>query len=707
MSMLVVNWKPKEFLLIILLLQFIIYATVFFDIPVARQVLGFCYFTFLPGFVFIKLFKLEKLDGVETILLSVGLSVAFLMIVGLFVNEFSLMFGFLQPLSLLPLMICLNSLILVGVILLYFKSINMEVWNIESFKKSTFALLFLGLPILSVLGAMYVNIYQNNLLLLFMIVFIATLVVASVLSKKVLPSELYPFALFMIAIALLCHSSLISNYVIPFGSDTSIEYFVFKTTRDNAHWSSILTSPGYSDINDMLSITILPTIYANILNLDAQLVFKILYPLIFSFVPLGLYQIGQTYIGKKYAFIATILFMGQMTFFTEMLGLARQMVAELFFVLLLIVILNKKVEPINKIICFMIFSFAIVISHYALATIFLSLISFASILLVVLKSPSKKITITMVVFFFTVMLTWYIYTARSANLNLILEKVNYVNNQLGDFFNLESRGQIVLTGLGMTESPSIWNTISRIFAYLTQALIVFGFVGLITKIIRTRIEKEHFIFIVEAMVLLVMLILVPGLANAFAMTRFYHILLFFLAPLCVVGASLIVKLFSKREKKIAAYAILLFVLVPYFLFQTNFVYEVTGSDSWSIPLSGYRMSTLRLYYHAGYTDEYSVYGAQWVSQNFDFKNSRLYADYYSTNPVLIMYGEVYSGYVEALSNVTKVTDNGVIYLSTLNVVKGVIVSGQLSWNTSELSFIFDDFNKIYTNGGSESYKKTP
>jgi uncharacterized membrane protein len=536
------------------------------------------------------------------------------------------------------------------------------------------------------------------------------LFIVGVLSKRLLPSNLYPFAVLMIAIALLFLSSLISNYIVPFGSDVPGEYFLFKTTQNNAYWSSTLSSAmsiGIGTYNDMLSITILPTVYANTLNLDAQLVFKILYPLIFSFVPLGLYQIWQNYIDKKYAFIAAFLFMAQMTFYTEMLGLNRQMVAELFFVLLLLIIINKKIKPINKIICFMVFSFALVTAHYALATIFLFFISFASILLTVLRRPSKKITTTMVIFFFVIMFTWYIYTVGSASFNTLLDKANYVNSQLGNFFNPASRGQTVMTGLGLAESPSIWNAVSRMFAYLTQAFIVFGFVGLVTKRMRIHIEKEYFIFTVTAMVFLAMLILVPGLANTLNMTRFYHILLFFLAPLCVVGAGLIVKLLSKREKKLAVYALLLFVLVPYFLFQTNFVYEMTGSDSWSVPLSGYRMDAFRLYGKNGYTDAYSVYGAQWLSKNVDFKNSTLYADACTQANVLTMYAMIRSDYVNELSNITIVPDNGVVYLSTLNVVYGVIPFGDLSWNTSELSFIFDDLNLVYTNGGSEVYKNTP
>jgi hypothetical protein len=160
----------------------------------------------------------------------------------------------------------------------------------------------------------------------------------------------------------------------------------------------------------------------------------------------------------------------------------------------------------------------------------------------------------------------------------------------------------------------------------------------------------------------------------------------------------------KREKEVAVSVLLVIVLVPYFLFQTGFMYEVTGSESWSIPLSGYRMNALRLYGQYGCTDSYSVYGARWLSENVNIGNSGLYADGSSRNYVLTIYGMVYRGYVNLLSNTTFVTRNGVVYLSTLNIIEGVIPFERFSWNTTELTFIFDDLSLVYTNGGSITYE---
>jgi len=528
------------------------------------------------------------------------------------------------------------------------------------------------------------------------------------MSKRLLPSKFYPIALIMIAIALLFQYSFISNHLTSYGSDLTAEYFAFKNTENVAFWNSTNPYPGSETnaarINDMLSVTILPTIYSSLLNMDSVWMFKILYPLLFSLVPLGLYCLWEKWFGSKLAFFAAFLFMAQQTFYTEMLGLNRQIIAELFFVLLLVIIFSKKLKTDNKVICFVIFGFALVTSHYGLAEIALFLMSLTLIYSIVLKRPGKNLTVGLVVLFFVITFFWYLFTVNAAVFDSIVDFGGYVYGQLGDFLNPTSRGATVLRGLGLEEAPYIWNTISRAFAYITQAFIVFGFFAVVKKRKNTPLEVEYFVFTSLSMALLAALILVPGLANTLNMTRFYHILLFFLAPLCALGAETIVQLISKYKTELKTSILLLMVLVPYFLFQTNFMYEVTGSYSWSVPLSKHRMSAVELYGDFGYITVYSVFGPQWLTKNAVIDHTQMYSDYYSRNE-LRGYGLVYVGNIETLSNTTEVDPDGLVYLSPLNVINGIVVGSRLSWNLSELSYL-RDLNKVYSNGGSEIYKNT-
>lgn len=700
----------RDYLIASIFLQLVTCLTIFLNIPIARQVLGFVYFTFVPGYVILKLLKLDDFDWEYKILFSVGFSVAFLMLVGLVLSESLSVFGLSQPLSLIPLMIGLNSLILAGIILTHLRRINVKTLeaqpDIES-PKSPLMLAFLLLPILSIVGTIYVNIYENNLILLVTVVLISTLFVCGFLSKKLLPSKYYPLVVLMIAIALIYHTSLISSYILSYGSDAPREYFVFGVTKSSGQWSSTSPFPGdafYGRYYSMLSITILPTIYSNLLNMD-QMLFKAVIPLIFSLVPLGLYQLWKGYVGKRYAFISAFLFMAGSTFYVEIVSLNREIIAELFFILLFIVMLNNKMKPTIKLICFMFFSFGLVVSHYSIAGIFLFSIAFTLISLIILKRPSQKITIPMVFFFSVLMLSWFIYTAESATFSSFLQFGDNLRRQFGDFFSLSSRGQGVLEGIGLAESPSFLNTISRMFAYITEAFIVVGFIALLTKRKKIKIETEYFLLSSAAMCILLLVLLVPGLANAFNITRFYHMLLFFLAPFFTVGVAFLMKMLFKRKSIFLVSVFMLIIIVPYFLFQTNFVYEVAGSRSWSVPLSGYRMDPVDLYGSNGYIDSCTAYGAQWLSTYINRSSSQLYADEKENNNVLAING---LGYSMALTNKTVVAESGIVYLGSLNIIGGGITfGGRLSWNSSEIAPIFEDMNVIYANGGSVVLKHSP
>ncbi len=702
--------NSANFLLTVLLLTAILYIVMFFDFPIARQVIGFLYFTFVIGYALLKLLGLEKMSFSEMIIFSVGFSLAILMIGGLLLNEIGSAIGISKPLSEMPLIIVFSGIALLFSFSSLYTNRESKVQVLDSLKliaRSPLAFPFLILPFLSVVGAIWVNAYGSNLILLLMIVVLASVFTMAVLFKRLLPHELYPLAVLAIAISLLFHSSLISGYVQNQRSDISFEYFVIKTTEENRRWSSVLvnyTDFTYGSFNSMLSITILPTIYSSLLNMDVTWILKILYPIFFSLVPLGLFYFWLPHVGKKAAFVSAFLFMALETFYTESLGLAKQMVAELFFVLLLFVILDKRMKLPIKWIFFVILSFALVVSHYGMSLIFFFFIFSVWVYLTVTKRTKQKITVSMLIFFFVVIFSWYIYTSNASTLDSFLWFGNHVYAKLDQFFNPASRGSGVLRGLGMEAAPSFLNVVSRAIAYFVQFLIVAGFVGILRRRVRAHFDQEFLILTQASMALLAMLILVPGLAETLNMTRFYHILLFFLAPLCFFGAETLVKFIFKRKTELKVLILLLTVLIPYFLFQTSFMYEVTGSESWlTIPLGKYRMGPLQLYGYYQYIDDVDVFGAQWFHKNIENEGAQIYADLNSKYVVLTSYGMTYRHNVEMLTNATQVVINGTVYLNRLNVVYGTISSARQSWNYSDLSFL-ENMNRIYSNGGSEIYK---
>jgi uncharacterized membrane protein len=697
------NIVSQHFLAIVVVLQVIMYLTLFLGMPLARAAIGVAYLLFIPGLVIIKLLKLDSLGTLESVLYAVGFSVAFLMLAGLLINEFGGLIGISFPLSTLPISLVVNTAVLVGAAAASLRRSPRKQPLQDKKISFTPAMLLLALiPALSAVGAYYVDATGSNIILLVTIIAIAGLFTVGVLTNR--SPKIYAFAIAMIALALLLHVSLISNYILPYGGDSPVEMYVFDNTQMTSHWNStftFLSDEAYGRYNAMLSITVLPTVYSNMLGIDPTWVFKIIYPLIFALVPVGLYWLWQPYIGKKLAFIAAFLFMAQSTFFTEMLALNRQMIGELFFVLLLLTLLNKNVRREGKFVAFAILSFGLIFSHYALAEIFLFLIFAAwATSVVYLKRPSFNLQLSMIIFFFVAMFVWYIYTSGAVVFQSFMTFTSYISAQLGDFFNPASRGATVLAGLGLTESPSLLNTVSRGFAYLTEIFIVLGVIALFTKKSPFRFERDYIVFSVLTVAFLVMLTLIPGLANALSMTRFYHILLMILAPFCVVGMWLTAGYISRHKQQMQQVVFIVLVigiLVPYFLFQTNFAYEVAGAKSWSVPLSGYRMDPIQLYGYYGYIEPWSVHGAEWVSNYVPYEYN-LIADN-SLFTALPAYGHIYRGYITEMANGTVVKSGEFAFLSYISInYESEVSKGAYPVMLNQTSI-------VYTNGGTEVYYK--
>jgi uncharacterized membrane protein len=695
-----ISTKPKTFLAIILIVQFAMLSTVLLDIPVARQILVFLYLTFVPGFVILKLLKMNEQNLLQTIIFSVGLSVAITMLLGLAIN-ISIPTNIMAPLSIFPLITIFSIFVTAAAFAAFLRNTDIRTFETKFNPKNLLLILPFGILILSIVGIMFVNAYQNNLLIMISIVTISLTFIISLFYKQLSIQKYYPIIILIIALSLLLQFSLFSNYI--HGPDCASEFPPMRLTMANHFWD--FSTDLRTD--SMLSLTIFPTIYSTMSNMDLTWTYKIVYPLIFSIVPLVLYELWQMYISKKYAFIAAFVFIAEPTFYNEMLSLTRQMIAELFFVLLLFVILKKEMKTIYRTLLFVLFSFGLIVSHYAMAELFLGIIAVMYLISLIVprfsKGSIKGISATLVLLFFAMMFGWYLYTAGGSVFESFVSFGQNIYNQLGDFANPASRGETVLTGLGLTTSPTIWNSISRVFAYSIEAFIVIGFIGLISKRVKTNYDLTITAFTTIFIGLLAALIIVPGFASSLNMSRFYTFLLFFLAPLSVIGAEIIARIISKPKTKTLATIFLTIVLVGYFLFQSGFIYEMTGTENYSLTLNGFK-SGARLAITYGVVTKTDVAGAQWLEEHTN--NATVYTGHVTP---IIEYGPLgYSslnlnGLIQ-LSNTSLPVKGDFVYLATLNTIYGVVVGFNAVYNTTSLQqSVYPSANSIYSSHNCQIY----
>ena len=226
------NTSNPRFLIYTLAFQAIVCALIVFDVPYFRQVLGFVFLTFVPGFLLLRAFNVEKPHITEIIVLSAGLSIAFLMLVGLAINEFGLLGIVAAPLSTVPLLIGINIVVACLCVISYFTNKSYKGLSSVNLGKLWRYLPFLVLPLLSVIGVLFILYFNSNLLLIFVIVLIAVVFVASALRSKL--SSYYPLIILAIVLALLLSSALMSTYV--YGDDIQGEFNRFMSTRTAMIW---------------------------------------------------------------------------------------------------------------------------------------------------------------------------------------------------------------------------------------------------------------------------------------------------------------------------------------------------------------------------------------------------------------------------------------------------------------------------------------
>lgn len=723
------DWEPKKFLRMILAIHLVMFGSIGLDlmgltIPILRQVIGFVYLTFVPGIILLRILKLNKLGMAETLLISMGLSISFLMFSGFLLNSLFSFFNIGSPLSLWNVIIFIAALIAILSIQSYRKYdiSHYEMPHIHISRQAAFLML---LPVLSILGTYMVNSHKNNIILLVLIVLIALIPVLVALKK--IPAELYPLAIAAMSLSLLLHYSLISYYLT--GHDIHAEYFFHKLVINNAFWNSQIDS----NVNAMLSIVILPAVYSYFLNMDGAWVFKIVYPLIFSLIPLGLYCIYKNQLkSEKIAFFSAFFFISFFTFFTEMLSLARQQIAELFFVLLIFLLVQDTINENVRNILLLVFGASLVVSHYGISYIFIILIliiylfSLGPIRTLVIKDLQlpefnlKRLTLRHFVAFYIVFsILWYSNVSSSSVFKSVVEIGDHVYSSIfTEFFNPENRDVNLQIALGLADPviPSLGREIHRDLQFLTQLFIVIGFFRMIFSRESSKLKAEYFYLIIASLFIL-MLSMLPYSAKSFNMTRIYHVSLFALSPLFILGGIFIIEKFMKiinaEDLKENSIAIILVILIPYFLFNTGFVYEMTNDIPTSVSLGMERMkhyNVTKVTFYGGYTPEQDVYGARWFSKNKE-DNLKIFGDRDTKQHLLYSYGmtpqyKIYSPFKGDKLYEPDFTGNYYVFLNMLNVLENTFpdVNGR-KFNTTDMSSLMNRSLRIYSNGYGDIYAK--
>lgn len=385
----------------------------------------------------------------------------------------------------------------------------------------------------------------------------------------------HPYIIAIDSLGMILLMSLAGRYLV--GSDIHLEYFYTKGYAGymfpQITWTPQSTSAA--------------TYLAAWLPWSPLWTLKLLYPILFSSVPVIMYFVFRKWVEAEKAFLAVFVFIAFPSFFMELPGIARQMTAEVLLAIALYLIVVKKswwaLLPAALIPLF----------HYSMAIVSVVLLLPA----ILLAKGSRKLVGSCLGAVIVVSSIYF----PLAHGGVVYDKLAYLYNDWTpkalhipaptltvpeqailptdqgpqtvppSKVPFLSRYESVLqSGLGLDFfQVNIWG---KLFRVIQWAITILGLVGL------WKLKKNRWIY---GGVLLVLLMVVPGFSSILNATRVVQLSLFLLAPTVAVAL---------RPR------LLIPILAVYLLFTSGFIFEVTGqtdltevSVPYSIGLSDHRI----------------------------------------------------------------------------------------------------------------------
>jgi uncharacterized membrane protein len=508
-------------------------------------------------------------------------------------------------------------------------------------------------------------------------------------------------------LSLLLSSTLISKDLL--GWDVHQEFNLSLDVLRSGVWHPEIQS----QYNSVLSITILPGMISSVSSVDLIWIFKVIFPALFSLVPVVLYRVYRSILGPEASFLCSFLFASYPAFYLELISLARQEVATILLVLALLIFFSPNInEGARGKILTLLMTVGIVTAHYSVAYIYLALLTLSFVLSVISKSSSPLVRAPILLLAGVITLYWYGLFVSPYELISLGQLFSWlVNGILYDFLSPGARPAILSMALSQYR-PGLLGGLNRALYYATNLVIVLGFLIFIRKKRKTIAEARIYSLLVMAFMLLGLSVLLPYFAASLDIQRIYLLVLLFASPCFVIGLEAFGRLLGRlqlpsRRVRIPHVTIQLrwvpavTILLCYFMFTSGWVWAVTMTAPSSFILDSSRMASypddsVKAYFFSYFTAPQDIAGARWLKQ-YATTDRVVCADSNSRSNVLTSYG----GLSRGLSSGPMLPSScdfarAYVYLSLLNTVYRVGTPG--NWSVSVLPI--DAFNRVYSDAST-------
>ncbi len=345
--------------------------TLLFDVTMlvpavlAARLYALAFVLVVPGLVLLAPTRLRPRETSTRLAWVVGSSVLTLILVGLALSYLLPPLGVRRPLAEAPLLLATN-VVVIGALLLQSRRRDPLGYLLRgrtpSWRQVAALAAMLLAPVAAMAGAERLNNGGSGDVALAALAAIGGLLATAFLPGARLPAWSVRVALYAATAAVLLMSSTRSSYT--YGFDIQKEFHVFAATLHAGVWHVPRDGNAYAA---MLSITVLPTALTILTHVSGTYLFKELYPLLFSFFPVIVFDISARWFGRRAALFGAVLLIVQGLYAADINGLARQEVGLLYFGLFVITAFDDHLTTRVRQAGVLVSGVAMAITHYSTA----------------------------------------------------------------------------------------------------------------------------------------------------------------------------------------------------------------------------------------------------------------------------------------------------------------------------------------------------
>jgi|AntRauTorcE11898_2_1112593.scaffolds.fasta_scaffold00198_11 uncharacterized membrane protein len=532
---------------------------------------------FVPGVLLTRLLNVRSDSLGVLALYSIGLSMAVTAVLTVILSLFLPIIGVNTPLS--PGFVGISLTLLILVLLPLTQFSGTKSWNFSlDHLEVTPVVVFLSL--LPTIAAFAAALMTRDAVPAGMFFFVGIVIfVVLVSATDEVSHKLYPIVLLTLGFSILLHRNLLTNHVI--GADIQATYATAELILQNQRWSVDLASTSTS----LPMVTSVPAAISTFAGIKLTTTYKVVYALLFSLVPVGMYYVGKEIFDNNIAFYGSLFFIFYHITFTVTPG--KQHMSELFAVLILLSIFHQRTIDIQSKSALSLLSIGLIFTHYGMTYVLSIALIIAAVGLLVLNPVrpfNSHLSVGYPTALFTGATVWYFYASRDLIATLISIPASIANQ----IVTLLSTGAVPGTGGAYVGNQT--GFLEQMHVGIYFILTVFITAGLAYRLIQHYSqlqqgkEPENMEYTAFALPLFVLLGLSYfAIPNLWA-DRIYQLVLLGLAPFAGVGYLVLtarargfINILPNKNNTHSQWLVFAVLLCGLFALSSGYAFAMVGS----------------------------------------------------------------------------------------------------------------------------------